>query len=98
MVVSARRPPAEHPATVTVDTLVDVARSTMLASEAPARPSPEITDRVPRARGLVDGAIVDRYVVLSHLGSGSMGAVYAAWDRSTTGAWRSSPRTCRWAV
>jgi len=41
----------------------------------------EITDRVPRARGLVDGAIVDRYVVLSHLGSGGMGAVYAAWDQ-----------------
>lgn len=73
------RDPHSAPA---VDTLVDAPRSTLLTSDTAASVADgEVTDRVPRARGLVDGAIVDRYVVLSHLGSGGMGAVYAAWDQ-----------------
>jgi hypothetical protein len=40
----------------------------------------EVTDRIARPRQLPEGARVDRYVILSHLGSGGMGSVYAAWD------------------
>lgn len=64
-----------------VDTLVDASRSTLLRSKTAAPADDEVTDRVRRARDLVDGAIVDRYVLLSHLGSGGMGSVYAAWDQ-----------------
>jgi tetratricopeptide (TPR) repeat protein len=80
--VGSRRSTRDPPPGPPVDTLVDAPRSTLLTRDAvtPADDA-EITDRVPRARGLVDGAIVDRYVVVSHLGSGGMGAVYAAWDQ-----------------
>lgn len=68
------------------DTTADAPRSTLLSdaavltSDTAGAGAGRDTDRVPRA-GLHDGAIVDRYVMLSHLGSGGMATVHAAWDQ-----------------